>query len=41
MDKNDIDEWNKLNKKWFIICIFEMILFTWIGYSIGSYVPAT
>lgn len=30
-------EWNKMNKRWLIICLFEIILFSFVGFCVGVY----
>jgi len=35
MNYEETKEWNKMNKRWLIICLFEIVLFSFIGFCIG------
>ena len=35
MDENEIKDWNKMNKRWLIVCLFEIVVFSIIGFCIG------
>lgn len=35
MNYEETKEWNKMNKRWLIICLFEIILFSFFGFCVG------
>lgn len=37
MNEKEMAEWNKMNKRWLIICLFEIILFSFVGFCVGVY----
>lgn len=37
MNEKEVAEWNKMNKRWLIICISNIVIFSLVGFCVGVY----